>query len=456
MLLKFSFICDIIGTSNGGLMSKQLAKILTICALIVLLPFIIVGSALTFTEAVGVTLTIAQAGQNASQSGTSSEIGIYINDQKQENTIEVRKNTTVTLSYSGEGYHFYGWYQGDASQINVAENEAKGRISTQTSFAYVVSGTGTVTAMRDVQKYNITYTGLNADGTTLAITSQEGVEYNTALPVLDDKYVQIFLGWRIQGSQDVPSFKANFDATNAVEEVVLEPVWKTDLTFTVNFNVNDNSAENAVSLSYNATNGLLSQYTKERENYTFVGLKIQGSDKLYSNYTEANGVYDYYVAGTQEKLSDALLANKSATVYAVWNSVYPTISFNYQALAWYEDDIGEDYLAVYENGVAVKDLAYVQYTFGDETGIEIQDIVIDQLLDDYSTFKTSTGLDVQFANSVFVYVAGTKQNIGEFVYSEDPFTFQNFIEDIAFGLDTEVSELEGMSFDLKLIFEVVA
>ena len=67
-------------------MSKHLIKILSVFALVVLLPLIVVGSALCVTEAVPCTLTIFEGGREGQYGGTDSEIVILIDGVEQVTT----------------------------------------------------------------------------------------------------------------------------------------------------------------------------------------------------------------------------------------------------------------------------------------------------------------------------------------------------------------------------------
>ena len=457
-------------------MSKQLAKLLSICALVVLLPFIVIGTALTFTEAVAVTLSIAQTGLDGTYT-SAREVGIFIDGQKQADTIEVKKNKTVELSFQGEGYYFYGWYEGEAGSIDKTKSE--GKISSEEKINYVVSSNKTVTAVRDVQKYDITYEGTNFDGTALTTTSQEGVEYGARLPELDGG-TQLFRGWKLKGTNDEPLFVAQFEADEAVESVVLEPVWKTDFSFPVYFNINDESASNTVSLTYNVTSGVIS-YSNTRENFTFAGLKVEGVDQVFSEYTTQNGYSDYKTK-SGDSMYETLKYNPTAKVYAVWESIYSPFIFNYQATAYYKDPTIQQngYWFVYNdkdnNGILEKSEAYQndtlkEYVFSDETGIAIEDNMMDFVLGDTTNLVTRAtdsngnlvpGQKVKFADKIVVSVAGVYGYRID-ILLDDTFTgtFQDIIDTVVWGLEDEglnigIDQLDTLEFEVDFIFEVVA
>lgn len=458
-------------------MSKQLAKLLSICALVVLLPFVVIGTALTFTEAVGVTLSIAQTGINGAYTD-ESQVGIFIDGQKQADTIEVKKNKTVELAFQGEGYYFYGWYEGEAGSID--KTKADGKISSEEKINYVVTSNKTVTAVRDVQKYNINYEGTNFDGTALTTTSQEGVEYGARLPELDGG-TQLFRGWKLKDVNGAePLFVAEFEADDPVEEITLEPVWKTDFSFPVYFNINDESADKAVSLTYNATTGLV-RYEATRKNFTFEGLKVEGVDKVFSEYKTVNGFSDYQTTAG-ESMYETLKLNPTSKVYAVWQSIYAAFTFNYEATAYYKDptlqqngswyvysDLNGD--GTLEKAEAYMNSAVKEYVFGDETGLAVEDNFLEVVLGDTSNLVTRAkdasgklvpGQKVEFANKIVISVAGQDGYRADILFDDNfPCTFENVISDLIWQLEDqelylELDTIDTLDFEVDFIFEVVA
>ena len=148
-------------------MSKHLTKILSILALIVLVPLIVVGSALCVTEAAPATLTIYEGGNDGQYGGKSSQIVISVGGEAQldENnqpltSITLQKNTEVTVSFNGTGYEFAGWYDGNPQEVDETETA----ISTDRSYTFTLRGSTHLTALRNVMQYQIQYTGSGPTG----------------------------------------------------------------------------------------------------------------------------------------------------------------------------------------------------------------------------------------------------------------------------------------------------
>ena len=325
-------------------MSKRLAKILSFCALAVLTPFIIVGSALAVTQAVGVTLSIAQSGINSTLGLADPAIAIMVDGKiQEENTIELKKNSSVDLSFEGEGYHFYGWYEGNADEIDIATDRPLAN-GAEDIKGFVVNGNKVLTAMRDVQTYNIVYTGNDANGNPITLEADNSLEYGSELEVLAGNAAKIFSGWAVKDSTTAPTRVAKFEATTQAQTIELVPVWKENASYKVFFSINDKSDANAVSITYTIAGGF-SAYTTTREGYTFAGLTV--NDRLYVS----NNAGDYLYNG--EKLSEYLAnpANTDAEIYATWESNYPAIAIYFGAQAKYvKNGINGNYLLKYENG----------------------------------------------------------------------------------------------------------
>lgn len=204
-------------------MSKYLIKILSICAFVILIPLIIVGSALCVTEAMACTLKVLDGGVEGGY-GTSSNVTIFIDNVKQDtNEISVKKNTEVTVTYEGTGYDFVGWYNGNYEEIDREKDQA---VNTSVSYTFFVRGNTTLTAVRDVKEYTITYAGIMDDGSDVVIEEGEQgktYKYGENLKTLEPVQDGTFDGWYILNSSDPKSYtKAIFENSG---DYTLTPAW---------------------------------------------------------------------------------------------------------------------------------------------------------------------------------------------------------------------------------------
>ena len=384
-------------------MSKYLIKILSICAFVVLLPLIVVGSALCVTEAMGITLTVRDSGIEGGYAGASSEVSIYIDGEKQEGTkITIKKNTDVTVTYEGEGYDFQGWYKGNPAEIG---DNARAE-STKTSYSFTVRGTTVLTAIRNVKTYTVTYTGQYDDGTAIDVTPEtENVVYGQPLaPVTPKGDGVIWGGWYDINSNSLTGTKvANFAESG---EYTLNPIYSnqmivkyyknetlisteivtqegyasyallsgTDekvvnvLTAGYSFNGWDYNGSTITALSEFKPEGY-ALYLKETANTYNVTVKYNAvsSDTQNITYDVVNGFGSYnttrtgytfkgfeyngklyafdaqakdYVA-SGEKLSGIVIANNGLSVTAKWESKYEVFLLNIAARAHYNNGTAE-------------------------------------------------------------------------------------------------------------------
>ena len=199
-------------------MSKHLMKILSICAMVMLLPLIIVGAALCITEAIPVTLTVYQGGNEGdyiyedSNLAPSAKVSIFLRDDTNSSWIEqvdengqpvtkvsMQKNDEIKVVYSESvGYDFQGWYKGTPTEYT-ADSTAK---ETKTEYTFFIRGNTTLTAIRNVKTYTVNYTGYYNDGTDIAddenLVLSETVQYNESLltEMLLQEQTLILLLWK--------------------------------------------------------------------------------------------------------------------------------------------------------------------------------------------------------------------------------------------------------------------
>ena len=209
-------------------MSKLLIKILSICALVVLLPLVVVGASLSVTEAVGCSLTVAFAGDEGSadkqgKNPLTSNVIIKVDGKVQEeNTIKVAKYSEVTVIYSGEGYNFKGWYEGEYYERIQDEKQP---VDKKAEYTFELTHDTVLTAVRDIKKYTIHYSGFYDDGVTKIELPDEVREYNESLATPAPLAHGTWSGWRevnANGDEIGTSVKfANFGSP----EVTLTAKW---------------------------------------------------------------------------------------------------------------------------------------------------------------------------------------------------------------------------------------
>ena len=211
-------------------MSKRLIKILSICALVILCPLVIVGVSLMATEAVGCTLTIFDGGieqlGEKDFGGKSSNVTIMVDGKAQEsNKVTLTKHTEVTVTFEGVGYDFVGWFDGNYNEINRVGEGADKAVSEKVSYTFEISKDTVLTAVRDIKTYNVTYDGFYDDGTTEIALESATLEYNQPLETLVPMVGGVQAGWynMVEGVAGVTTRVANFETSG---DVTVYPAWE--------------------------------------------------------------------------------------------------------------------------------------------------------------------------------------------------------------------------------------
>lgn len=154
-----------------GNMSKKLIKIISICAIAVLVPLVILGVALSVSYNKSVVLSIFNGGDEIVD-GTTSEVAIFVDNEKQtSNKVTLKKGTEVTVTWEGEGFVFNGWFDGN-------ESEAQGKTaeSEKASYTFALKSNKVLTAIKSYKAYtlNVRYKNGSNDVDTISYTRPSG------------------------------------------------------------------------------------------------------------------------------------------------------------------------------------------------------------------------------------------------------------------------------------------
>lgn len=199
-------------------MSKYLIKILSVCAFVVLLPLMIVSTALGVTEAAPCNLQLFMAGDEAANAT------IYIDGEEVENKTVV-KNSTVELTFeTDEGFVLKGWYLG--SDKTYKESNL---LSKEERFSYNVRSNEKITAVFGREVYKVSFEGFKEDGTTPVEFEIGEYAFESELPTpakVDANSEVQFAGWKIKNDNTSKLYKsADFAAYENGAEITLIAVW---------------------------------------------------------------------------------------------------------------------------------------------------------------------------------------------------------------------------------------
>ena len=293
-------------------MSKSLVKIITICAIAVIIPVAVIVTAICLSNAVTYSLSLALEGfENA------GSITLKVNGQDYEDSVRISRNSDVTVSVVSKGYTFNGWFAGEPSEIS-AEAEP---VSTETIYTFKITEDTALTAKNSIIEYTVSYDGDNA--TTLKYGTNLNNGSYAKISEADQKKGQVFDAWTIAGKTETYT-KAEFGYETNVALITKTKFVQENMVYNVSYDGAD-----SIEVAYGAAldNGeLMHRETEEtRENgYVFGGWKIAGSDKVY---TEAK------FGATQDV---NLVADKINLYEDSYKGV--TVRITYQGSGWENSD----------------------------------------------------------------------------------------------------------------------
>ncbi len=222
-------------------MSRTLSKILVICALVVILPLTIVGTAFAAYYSVDavVNITIQIVGETAAEGSTTALAGVRYNGKDMEENFVVKRShlDTVTLQAVGVGYDFLGWYEGtaesDAEEL-IADGESIGEGSAELTFD--MKAEKSYVAVFQVVKYKVAWhyvttpdNGLDQDVQSVepnGVASSTTYVYGAELPTLSEDGVTGYYGhkngawcmYNVDGGIDKTAHYARAEFNVAPEE----------------------------------------------------------------------------------------------------------------------------------------------------------------------------------------------------------------------------------------------
>lgn len=194
-------------------MSKNLVKILSICAFVIILPLAILATALCVTESASYKLKLYIAGIDANNHVANCKVLIN-GEERKNNELTVAKNSEVVVTFEGEGYDFGAWYNG--SEKVITEND---KLSDNVTYTVKMTKNTSLTAKCSVKSYRVSYTGNDEDGNPLNLNNVVEYKYGDKLMVLEGQVN--FVGWVLKGTPTVYK-TATFEKSG---DIILEAFW---------------------------------------------------------------------------------------------------------------------------------------------------------------------------------------------------------------------------------------
>lgn len=231
-------------------MSRTLSKILVICAMVVVLPLMIVGTAFaayhSVGNAVGVEVVVDQA------SPASNVYIAYKGERKSSHKISEGHTKVVdVVADNSPAYTFKGWFEGTAADY---KNGAAKEISKEHGLKISMEEAKNYVAVYEVVKYNIAFSyqkdprqeALTTDAATQYIYGQTLKTKADISSYAGEEYQ--FNGWQIDGATPVQTgyTTAAFAGVESGSDVTLVSPWVESKKVTLTIDNNGTSTEKEV------------------------------------------------------------------------------------------------------------------------------------------------------------------------------------------------------------------
>ncbi len=200
-------------------MSRTFSKILVICAMVVVLPLLVVGTVFAAYHSIDSTVKVGVVFVNDEKvSGDITDIyaTVKYGDENSEKLEIVKGHTqtaTVSAVFSEKAYTFEGWFMGDADAYKKAVTSGNANLDKSSEITFDMSSTTDVVAVYSVHKFTISYTGDEAPENAVTYVKYgdklADPKSKTNSSIADDK---CYRGWVVNGDTSAKRYKyATFD-----------------------------------------------------------------------------------------------------------------------------------------------------------------------------------------------------------------------------------------------------
>ena len=211
-------------------MSRKLSKIMMICALVAILPLMIVGVALASYYSIGKTIEVDSYTDYAAQGDAYASVA-YKNTTGESFTVSDSHLSTVELTAVSTGYDFQGWFAGSQRDYvrKIGAGEEIEFISENKTLSFGIKEYENVLAVFNIKEFEISY---NDPEHGVVTNVNQNTMYGKKLLVPENTNPAYdFKGWKIVGEEEVYT-NANFENQDSVNLVA---VWKNNAQVNVNF-----------------------------------------------------------------------------------------------------------------------------------------------------------------------------------------------------------------------------
>lgn len=226
-------------------MSRTLSKILIICAMVVLFPLMIVGTAFAAYYSIDAAVAVAVYTDKTSASGDAYAHVVYNNKAQSEFEITNSHLQNIDLKAVSNGYDFKGWFVGDVEAYTIASSSGDVEfLSTDSEINVKMTDYEKLLAVFEIKNYSVRYsykaqptdegtvnTTPEADDGDATVRTYYFGDTLPTLPYEGGDYK--FLGWQIVGDETETIYTtASFDFN---EDITLTALWQEQNKITVTY-----------------------------------------------------------------------------------------------------------------------------------------------------------------------------------------------------------------------------
>lgn len=299
-------------------MSRTLSKILVICALVVVVPLMVVGTTLAAYFSINSTVKIAsyvvddnyavKADGEKDENGEEFFAG-YSYAGKRNISGEINaghaKTVKVSAEYDEKAYRFEGWFRGTAAEYATAAAQGPVELKTENTLDVKMADEGSYLAVYSVYDFDITYTYFENPEEQSGSPKTEQVTdvvYGSALKDLSSTYQGTMYrfnpnGWKYAGT-DNRFLRATFDQKGGA--VSLSEPWQ---------------EASKVNLNYFDRNGQRVHTEEIAQNQDHTLLTVEQINNIITNDIVVDAGYTYFWKDSQgSKIVDNKVNTSEASV----------------------------------------------------------------------------------------------------------------------------------------------
>lgn len=200
-------------------MSRTFSKILVICAMVVVLPLLVVGTVFAAYHSIDSTVKVGVVFVNDEKAENSSEVGVYATvkygDENAEKLEIVKGHTqtaTVSAVYSQKAYDFEGWFMGNADAYKQAVASGNvGDLDKSSELTFNMADTADIVAVYKVHTFTVSYSSETTAGAATQVKYGDKLADPQAKTDNTIPENQCYRGWLVNGDNTKRYKYATFD-----------------------------------------------------------------------------------------------------------------------------------------------------------------------------------------------------------------------------------------------------